>query len=63
METDRASQWIEKFFRMFPLMHETPEVARLWAALVEKHGVKGFRANDARYVALMQARGIDKLMT
>src|SRR5579863_6048530 len=63
MDIGRARQWIANFLRMFPLLPEAGELVRIWAAVVEKYGVKGFRAHDARYVALMQVHRVGKLMT
>ena len=34
-----------------------------WVSLVELYGVTGFRAHDARYVAMMQIYDIRHLMT
>lgn len=45
------------------MLVEPPKMLETWAALVERHEVKGFRAHDARYVALMQLHGITRLMT
>ena len=63
MDIARVRQWIATFQRMFCLLSEPPEIVRTWAALVEQHAIKGFRAHDARYVAMMQLRGIQRLLT
>jgi len=63
MEIERARSWIGNCLRMFPLLPEPAQLVRAWVAIVEKYGIKGFRAHDARYVALMQLQGLDKIMT
>lgn len=63
MDIERARHWITTARRMFRVLPEPPEIVPLWAALVEKSRVTGFRAHDARYVAMMQAHGINRLMT
>jgi predicted nucleic acid-binding protein len=35
----------------------------IWQELVERHGVTGIRAHDARLVAAMQSYGISRLLT
>ena len=63
MRIGRARQWIAATQNIFRLLVEPPKMLETWAALVERHEVKGFRAHDARYVALMQLHGITRLMT
>jgi len=63
MEITRAKQWLTVCKRIFPMLDESPEIVSIWESLVEKFGVKGFRAHDARYVAMMQLHGIDQFMT
>lgn len=63
MEPARARSWIQNFVRMFPLLSQPVDLVRIWVELVDRYNVKGFRAHDARYVAIMHAHGISKLMT
>lgn len=63
MNAVRARRWINRYLRLFQLVHEPAKLLGVWAALVETHDIRGFRAHDARYVALMRVLGIDKLMT
>jgi predicted nucleic acid-binding protein len=63
MNAARARRWINRYLRLFQLVHEPANLLGAWTALVETHDIRGFRAHDARYVALMQVLGIDKLMT
>jgi predicted nucleic acid-binding protein len=63
MDTPRARVWILNFLRMFPLLSEPSELVGTWADLVARYDVKGFRAHDARYVAMMQLHGIQRLLT
>ena len=51
------------FRRRFTLLPDREELSTLWQALVEAHGVTGFRAHDVRFVAAMQSYGIARLLT
>ena len=59
----QAGHWLRFFQRRFTLLPDRPELTRLWQALVEAHGVTGFRAHDVRLVAAMQSYGITRLLT
>lgn len=45
------------------LLHDREELSVLWQAVVEAHGISGFRAHDARLVAAMQSYGISQILT
>jgi predicted nucleic acid-binding protein len=59
----QAAQWLRFFRRRFTLLPDREELSSLWQALVEAHGVTGFRAHDVRLVAAMQSYGIARLLT
>jgi predicted nucleic acid-binding protein len=59
----QAGHWLRFFQRRFTLLPDREELSRIWQGLVEAHGVKGFRAHDARLVAAMQSYGIARLLT
>ena len=63
MTPAQAGQWLRFFQRRFTLLPDREELSRLWQALVEAHGVRGFRAHDVRLVAAMQSYGITRLLT
>lgn len=63
MTPSQAAHWLRFFQRRFTLLPDREELSRLWLALVEAHGVTGFRAHDARLVAAMQSYGIARLLT
>jgi predicted nucleic acid-binding protein len=63
MTPAQAGHWLRFFQRRFALLHDREELSRLWQALVEAHGVTGFRAHDVRLVAAMQSYGITRLLT
>jgi len=63
MDSAHARPWITTFQRMFRLLSEPAEIVRTWADLVDRYAVSGFRAHDARYVAMMQLHGISQLLT
>ncbi len=59
----QAGHWLRFFRRRFTLLPDREELSSLWLALVEAHGVTGFRAHDVRLVAAMQSYGITRLLT
>jgi predicted nucleic acid-binding protein len=63
MTPAQAGQWLRFFQRRFSLLPDRPELPALWQALVEAHGVTGFRAHDARLVAAMQTYGVTRILT
>jgi predicted nucleic acid-binding protein len=63
MTPSQAGHWLRFFQRRFSLLPDREELSVLWQALVEAHGVTGFRAHDARLVAAMQSYGITRLLT
>ncbi len=63
MTPAQAGHWLRFFERRFSLLADRDDLTRIWRALVERHGVTGFRAHDARLVAAMQSYGIDRLLT
>jgi predicted nucleic acid-binding protein len=63
MTPAQAGHWVRFFRRRFVLLHDREELSSLWQALVETHGVTGFRAHDARLVAAMQSYAISRLLT
>lgn len=63
MAPSQAGHWLRFFQRRFTLLPDREELSRLWQALVETHGVTGFRAHDIRLVAAMQSYGITRLLT
>jgi predicted nucleic acid-binding protein len=63
MTPSQAGHWVRFFRRRFTLLHDREEISSLWQALVEAHGVTGFRAHDVRLVAAMQSYGITQLLS
>jgi len=63
MTPAQAAHWLRFFKRRFTLLHDREDLSSLWQALVETHGVTGFRAHDVRLVAAMQSYGITQLLT
>ncbi|HEX7377844.1 MAG TPA: hypothetical protein VF278_12060 [Pirellulales bacterium] len=63
MTTVQAGQWVRFFRRRFTLLPDRDHLSDRWLALVEAHGVMGFRAHGVRLVAAMQAYGISDLLT
>jgi hypothetical protein len=53
MTPSQAAQWLRFIQRRFVFLPDHNQLSRLWLALVEAHGVTGFRAHDVRLVAAM----------
>jgi hypothetical protein len=45
------------------ILPDRDELVGLWLALVETHGIVGFRAHDVRLVAAMQSHGMTRILT
>jgi len=63
MTPAQAAHWVRFFRRRFVLLPDRDNLSSLWLALVESHGITGFRAHDVRLVAAMQTYGITRLLT
>ena len=63
MTPTQAAQWVRFFQRRFAFLPDHDQLSKLWLALVETHGVIGFRAHDVRLVAAMQSYAITRLLT
>ena len=63
MTTSQAAQWLRFILRRFTFLPDRDQLSQLWLALVEAHGVTGFRAHDVRLVAAMQSYGMTRLLT
>ena len=63
MTVDQASQWLDFFRRRFTFLPDREDLPLRWQELVRTHGIRGFRAHDARLVAAMQCYGITRLLT
>lgn len=63
MTPAQAGNWLRFFRRRFTLLADREDLSSLWQALVETHGVTGFRAHDVRLVAAMQSYGMTRLLT
>jgi predicted nucleic acid-binding protein len=63
MTPSQAGHWLRFFRRHFAVLPDREQLTDIWQALVEAHGITGFRAHDARLVAAMQSYGINRLLT
>jgi predicted nucleic acid-binding protein len=63
MTPSQTAQWVRFFRRRFQLLPDRDTLSDLWLALVEAHGITGFRAHDVRLVAAMQSYGMTRLLT
>ncbi|MBW3625749.1 MAG: PIN domain-containing protein, partial [Armatimonadetes bacterium] len=61
--SQQASEEANEIERLFPLLHEMPDIYPLWRDLVDAYGVVGRQVYDARLVAIMLAHGVTHLLT
>jgi len=58
-----TAQRVEEFLQRFDLLSDQTRVFTYWRALVERYERKGKQVHDARLVAVMQAHGVEHLLT
>lgn len=58
-----ADAEIARFTTWFTLLSDDPSILQQWRQLVVQHQVLGKSAHDARLVAAMLVRGLDRLLT
>jgi hypothetical protein len=58
--TDKLTSRIETFFTVLP---DSMDAFRIWRRLVVEHEVRGAKVHDARLAAIMQAHGIQQILT
>ena len=61
--SERTAKEVTDFQARFPMLVESPEIFLHWLELVKGLPVHGKRVHDARLVAVLQANGIDHLIT
>ncbi len=61
--TARAAQAIDRLLAAFPLYPETPDIFATWRTLVERQGIAGKRAHDARLAAFKEVHAVPYLIT
>jgi predicted nucleic acid-binding protein len=59
-ETENRVGYIESTMTLLP---DTEEVYSIWRRLIVAHGVRGVQVHDARLAAVMQAYGVERLLT
>ncbi len=62
-DTQKTRFEIEQLLDQFPLLVDTPAIFAHWLYLVTAQDIKGKKAHDARFVAIMQTHGITNLLT
>jgi predicted nucleic acid-binding protein len=60
---DQALKLLESIEDVFDIIPETAAIYAHWRHLVVSLGVSGRQAHDARLAAVMQAAGIDHILT
>ena len=58
-----VSSEVGNMLQRFPLLEDTPAIFANWLDIVQSLRVEGKRSHDARLVAVMQAHGVDHLLT
>ncbi len=62
-DTKLAAARISEAMREFPLLDDSPAIVHLWLDLVRTHDIKGKKTHDARLIAVMQAHGVESILT
>lgn len=60
---ERTAQEVAELLERFPLLPDGPEIFTRWLDLMRQLPVHGKRVHDARLVAVLQAHGIEHLIT
>jgi predicted nucleic acid-binding protein len=63
MSIEKASATLRDYESMTQFLPEASGVASGWRTLVEKYGIKGKSAHDARIVALMLEHNVTEILT
>ena len=60
---DRTAQEVTELQSRFPMLPDSPEIFLRWLELVRQLPVHGKRVHDARLAAVLEAHGIEHLIT
>ena len=60
---DRVEEYVRRFAGQLPPLDEPPNAFALWRELAVRHAVKGKATHDARYVAVVRAYGLRRVVT
>lgn len=60
---DRTAQEVTELQSRFPMLPDSPEIFLRWLGLVRQLPIHGKRVHDARLAAVLEAHGIDHLIT
>ena len=61
--SERTTKEVTELQERFPLLPDSPEIFSRWLELVKQLPVHGKRVHDARLVAVLQAHGVEHLVT
>ena len=61
--SERTATEVSDLQERFPLLPDSPEIFARWLELVKQLPVRGKRVHDARLVAVLQAHGVEHLIT
>jgi predicted nucleic acid-binding protein len=61
--TERTAQEVTELQARFPLLADSPDIFIRWLELVKQLPIHGKRVHDARLVAVLQAHGVEHLIT
>lgn len=63
IEPRRVERLVNRFEKMFPLLHDNSAIHPEWRLLVALTGARGKQVHDARIAAIMRVHGVDHLLT
>ena len=58
-----AATRLSGILRKFVLLEDSPAIFDYWQRIVKQHKVKGKKVHDARLAAVMQAHGVENILT
>jgi predicted nucleic acid-binding protein len=61
--SERTAKEVADLQERFPVLPDSPEVFTRWLDLVQRFPIQGKRVHDARLVAVLQAHGVEHLIT
>ena len=61
--SERTAKEVTDLQERFPLLPDSPEIFTRWLELVRLLSIHGKRVHDARLVAVLQAHGVEHLIT
>lgn len=63
LDPSQAEARLQDFETLLVWLPEPPDIGSRWRGIVNRYGIRGRQAHDARLVAFMQSTGLTELLT